>query len=68
MYMAPPVSCGGTYAAFIPTAKLQHARKWSEGTSGIEMKEAECCIRSAFLEGLKMLIVLFGARKAFIPS
>jgi hypothetical protein len=68
MYMAAPVSWGGTYAAFIPTAMLQQARKWSVGTSGMEMKDAECCILSAFLLGLKMLIVLFGARKAFIPS
>jgi hypothetical protein len=67
-YMAAPVSCGGTYAAFIPTASLQHSRKCSVGTPGMEMKDAECCMRSAFMVGLNKLTLPLGSRKAFIPS
>jgi hypothetical protein len=69
MYMAAPVSCGGTYSAFRATAALTASRKRSVGTGGIEMKSALYCRRAALRSGRKMAMAESpGRRKALRPS
>lgn len=68
-YMLAPLPCGGTYAAFRLTARCTAFLNRSTGTAGMLTYAAECCMRSAFCCGRKIVIaVSSGVRNALSPS
>ena len=67
--MLAPLALGGTYSAFLATARWTHSRNSFSGTAGMATNEAECCMRFAFSAGRKMWMLLSsGLRSALRPS